>query len=77
MVPDGSMARRNGASLANPMGARLVAIGYAQSIQQALSARSSGGLAAAWARGFKRVSARVAGRVFWQARSRCDERRPV
>src|SRR5262249_7894386 len=38
--------------------------GYAQSVQQALSARSGGGLAAAWARGFQAGAARVAGCVF-------------
>src|SRR5262249_31778409 len=36
----------------------------APSVQQALSARSGGGLAAAWARGVQAGSARVAGCVF-------------
>src|SRR5215471_16261682 len=38
--------------------------GYAPSVQQALSARSGGGLAAAWARGVQAGAARVAGCVF-------------
>src|SRR5262249_38614093 len=38
--------------------------GYAQSVQQALSARSGGGLAAAWARGVQASAAGVAGGVF-------------
>ena len=38
--------------------------GRAPSVQQALSARSGGGLAAAWARGVQAGAARVAGCVF-------------
>src|SRR5262245_24339484 len=43
---------------------RRITGGYAQGVQQALSARSGGGLAAAWARGVQASSARVAGLVF-------------
>src|SRR5262245_26944463 len=38
--------------------------GYAAGVQQALSARSREGLAAAWARGVQAGAARVAGSVF-------------
>jgi hypothetical protein len=48
-----------------PVGGRAkIENGYAQSVQQALSARSGGGLAAAWARGVQASAARVAGGVF-------------
>src|SRR5262249_22682204 len=43
--------------------------GYAQSVQQTLSARSGGGLAAAWERGVQAGSARVTGYVFESLRN--------